>query len=103
VAILRTQRSRKALTVRGTATSPCSTLAGVEVSVVRMAGKRCAHFTGRGFARPAACRRFRFFRARGLQSWSFKVRRPGRGRFAVRARAYDTGGVRSATTKARAR
>jgi predicted acyl esterase len=103
VAILRTQRSRKALTVRGTATSPCSALAGVEVSVVRIAGKRCAHFTARKFARPAACRRFRFFRARGLQSWSFKVRRPGRGRFVVRARAYDTGGVRSATTKARAR
>jgi predicted acyl esterase len=103
VAILRAKRTRRALTIRGTATAPCSRLAGVEVSVSRLAGRRCAHFTGKRFSKPVRCGRLSYFRARGLANWSFKAAGPGRGRLVIRARAYDSGGVRSVVARTRVR
>jgi predicted acyl esterase len=95
VRIVGARRTKSRLAVSGTASAPCSSLAGVEVSVVRKAGKRCRHYTGRKFGKRTGCRKLRFLKARGRAKWSFRARRPGRGRFVVRARAYDTGGVRS--------
>jgi hypothetical protein len=90
------RRTKRRLAITGTASAPCSRLAGVEVSVLRRAGKRCRHYGGRRFGKPSGCRKLRYFRASGRTRWRFSARRPGRGRFVVRARAYDSGGVRSA-------
>ena len=70
----------------------CSGLARVEVSVARVAGKRCRFLDAKGrLSRPRACERRRYLVARGTDRWTLPVRLP-RGRLRVVVRATDLAG-----------
>ena len=86
-----------ARTLRGTASDPDGKVAYVDVSVVRVSGKRCTALTARGrFDKVAQkCAPGPFLRARGGARWTLRLRRAlPAGTYVIYARATDDKGRR---------
>jgi hypothetical protein len=89
--------SGRVRTLRGTASDPDGKIAYVDVSVVRVAGKRCTALTASGRFNKVArkCAPGPFLRARGGRSWTLKLRRAlSKGSYVIYARATDDKGRR---------
>jgi hypothetical protein len=82
--------------LRGTATDPDGKVAYVDVSLLRVRGKRCSALTAAGsFKSVKKCAPGPFLRARGGASWHLALRRALRpGTYVVYARATDDKGRR---------
>ncbi|HEX8205384.1 MAG TPA: hypothetical protein VF587_04930, partial [Solirubrobacteraceae bacterium] len=81
----------------------CGRISRVAVSIARRTrGGRCRYVGRRGrLGRPRSCRRVRYVTARGRETWSRRRRRLRKGRYVVRAFAFDEVGLSGPRSRAR--
>ena len=104
VRVVRARVTRRRAKIRGTAGPGCAHIDRVLVGVSRRIDGACRPVRTNGrLGSTRACRKARYFRARGVARWRLKrkVRIPP-GRYAVRVRAVS-GGVRGRVTRVRVR
>lgn len=87
-------RRGRRVTVSGRAADRgCGHIARVEVAVALVASRRCRFLRSRGgFGRARACTRRTFVPASGTTAWRLKLPKLKRGRYELRAVAFDQGG-----------
>lgn len=101
---VRVRRRGRRVTIRGRATDRgCGRIARVVVAVARRSGRGRCRFVGRRgrLGRKRSCRRLRYVTARGRETWALRLRRLPRGRYVVRAFAFDEAGLSGPRSRAR--
>lgn len=88
----RFDRRRPPSRIAGSAAADEQGVAFVEFALARVAGRRCAWYTGRGIGRSGSCQEPVWIRARGTERWNARLRIAGRGRYRLITRAHETGG-----------
>ena len=87
------QRRQAPDRVAGTAQADVLGVAGVDVAVARLVGRRCAWYAKGRFGARGSCDAPAYFAARGQRRWAARVRLRARGTYRVLSRARQVGGL----------